>query len=592
MQARQIINKIKKGMLKQSMLKQSTLIIIFIIVLIIFLGSCLYYKNKTVLTENFFNDDDDEERSKLDSFYDYIGGKGDEDGYSFGGLSDGLDSAVNALSVKKRIDKPKWNDLEYDDGELSTKLSLYTSRDISNLELEIITDNCSQRSLLKSDYKDDICETYVGDYTTINEKCRGLNERTCPLTNCCVLLNGNKCVGGNNKGPTFYTNNGNDITFQYYEHRGKRYPEYDPTTESTNKCGKYANNSTGVSKDCMIQLFNEAGCLNKKPDTIITDEYVEKHIKSTKRYIRNDLMKKASLLKSSSDDLMVQRDKIITCNGILTECDNYLSSDKNVSGDCMVEQFKKERLAQLKAYYKVPDTGKIMDASLNQVLSFITDDNIDLMQKKTKREVFTWIKENVVEAIQPLIACDKFKDTDRNVSEACIKGFLKDDIKRRPEYYGMPENDPIFNARWQKILKDWNLVSNLTIFFKSWTKKRVLNILPSLFRYYIELVKEDSKMCNSKAKDPKTGQPINNSIGCIKFLYSYLIFAKLWEFGGRPENIKTNRVFLEKNITPFINTAYVNSVWNRWLWDIFGDMDARITKRMADYLQKNIKSIV
>ena len=46
--------------------------------------------------------------------------------------------------------------------------------------------------------------------------CKSLiSGKNCTSTSCCVLLNGTKCVGGSSKGPTFLTNNGKNIDFDY-----------------------------------------------------------------------------------------------------------------------------------------------------------------------------------------------------------------------------------------------------------------------------------------------------------------------------------------------------------------------------------------
>jgi hypothetical protein len=435
MHVKQIIKNIKK--ININIKSPKTYIGFFIIVLIIFLGGFWWYRKKTFFAENFIitgsdtgGDPDDapekpDNESATSRFLEYAGGNA-TDGYSFGGLTTGLDAAINALTVGE-AKKPQWNDLEYDDGEMTSKLNLYTIRDISNLEVEIVNDNCSKRSLLKSDYKDDICEKYIGDYSTINEKCRGLNMTTCPLTKCCVLLNGNKCVAGNVKGPTYYTDNGIEIEFDYYEFRGKRYPELSSEEERNNKCAPYAENSTGISQDCMIQLFNKAGCSNDNPDKIITDAYVNNNIKSTKRFIRNDLTKRVQILKNlANDDEVTQKDKLIMCSGPVSECDKFYSYDTEVSSECMSEQFEKERLRQLQRHYELTDMAVIGDASLNQIPSFITDDSVELMKTENKSGVFNWIKTKVEDEIFNNVPCSAFYPTDINISKKCMRDMFKE----------------------------------------------------------------------------------------------------------------------------------------------------------------------
>jgi len=52
-----------------------------------------------------------------------------------------------------------------------------------------------------------------------NESCKKLTKDNCTTVGCCVLLNGEKCVGGNESGPTYLTENGKDIDVQYYKYK-------------------------------------------------------------------------------------------------------------------------------------------------------------------------------------------------------------------------------------------------------------------------------------------------------------------------------------------------------------------------------------
>lgn len=52
-----------------------------------------------------------------------------------------------------------------------------------------------------------------------NDSCKKLTKDNCTTVGCCVLLNGEKCVGGNESGPTYLTENGKDIDVQYYKYK-------------------------------------------------------------------------------------------------------------------------------------------------------------------------------------------------------------------------------------------------------------------------------------------------------------------------------------------------------------------------------------
>ena len=64
---------------------------------------------------------------------------------------------------------------------------------------------------------DAFCKTEEGSQSDLNNKCQQLTNKNCNLTSCCVLLNGEKCVAGSIRGPTFNTDkNGKSKPFDYY----------------------------------------------------------------------------------------------------------------------------------------------------------------------------------------------------------------------------------------------------------------------------------------------------------------------------------------------------------------------------------------
>lgn len=58
---------------------------------------------------------------------------------------------------------------------------------------------------------------------SLKESCTKLTKKNCNATSCCVVLNGEKCVAGNQDGPTFKTDSGQDITVDYYYYQNKCY---------------------------------------------------------------------------------------------------------------------------------------------------------------------------------------------------------------------------------------------------------------------------------------------------------------------------------------------------------------------------------
>lgn len=55
--------------------------------------------------------------------------------------------------------------------------------------------------------------------------CKGLSNQSCNSASFCVLIDNEKCVGGNHDGPTYNTQNKKPISFSSYIHKGKCYGE-------------------------------------------------------------------------------------------------------------------------------------------------------------------------------------------------------------------------------------------------------------------------------------------------------------------------------------------------------------------------------
>jgi hypothetical protein len=226
--------------------------------------------------------------------------------------------------------EPIWRDV-YGSGEMTTPVPVIQTKPDTSM---IVTDSCSTRGFLVSEYSEDICKKHNGDYKTINEKCSKLTEDNCKIPSCCVLLNGNKCAGGNAYGPTFLTEDGNQIDYNFYYYKGKCYGNCDMTSNDTlSACVNYQDNSTGVSKECMLQIFNSMGCPNANPSDIIDDDVVHSFSRSSRLYITNYLASAVKILKQNSSD----DDSRVICYGPTKICDQYKNSDKNISTNCMVE---------------------------------------------------------------------------------------------------------------------------------------------------------------------------------------------------------------------------------------------------------------
>jgi len=544
---------------------------LLIICLILFLGM-FWLNKKNILIEGNVLDDI---QKNID--------KGDEE--TTGGFNYVFGKVVSVLRGKTK-EEPKWNDLDYSEGEMvNGSIDLYDSKNIPALETEVINDNCNSRSMLKSDYQYDICERYVGDHKTINEKCRGLGKKSCNLMNCCILLNGNKCVAGNGTGPTYYTDNGTEITFDYYEFKGQRIPQLPDDTNYTNKCAVYADNSTGISYDCMAQMFNELGCANPNPDTTITSDYMTKNIKSTKRYIRNDLSMKVHNLKNTkNDEANVKKDKMIKCGGAVTECDQFYSTDKNVSSSCMEEFFIQKRLEKLKKYYYLTDSDELSDASLNEVENFITENYVSDNAKYTKRELLPQIETKIDESITRmkekdedniLYQCRNYKDDTIDVSRECMNYMFK--------YAGCPDGDYMNviddnyynrNRRTPRKVIQADLNKKVALY----KKNQGSNVFDNDDTIRCEGHNSVKRNCDAYYNNEK-----NVSENCMKDMFEKMRDDQIKNFNNDAKNIKLNRTIVAENIPNFINSEYAETNKNDTKIATFNKIKYKIMKMIEDF---------
>lgn len=69
------------------------------------------------------------------------------------------------------------------------------------------------------------CSYYKSQPEILEQKCKQITNENCAATECCVLLGGQKCVSGNESGPTMKVNY-SDFTVlnkDYYYYKGKCY---------------------------------------------------------------------------------------------------------------------------------------------------------------------------------------------------------------------------------------------------------------------------------------------------------------------------------------------------------------------------------
>lgn len=254
--------------------------------------------------------------------------------------SDNVNSVLGTISafigIRPKINTPQWRSVYGDGVSVPDTITTGLKPDTSL----IINDGCTTKSIIKSQFVENICVTNAGDYQTLDAKCKSLSNDNCTLPACCVLINGTKCVAGDANGPTYLTDQGNEIDYKYYLHRNKCYGSGCNDSDSTYQkhCGTYANNSTGISQKCMIEMFNKAGCPNKSPTSIINEDYAYNNSKSSKQYIELDLQKTAKNLLSNIRK--GNEDSRIKCIGYDNNpCDEFLSDSEGINKACMIRMY-------------------------------------------------------------------------------------------------------------------------------------------------------------------------------------------------------------------------------------------------------------
>lgn len=77
------------------------------------------------------------------------------------------------------------------------------------------------------------CNYYKSDPDQLEAKCNAVGPANCASTTCCVLLGGQKCVAGNENGPTMKANYSDFLVLNkdFYYYQGKCYGNCPNTTQ-------------------------------------------------------------------------------------------------------------------------------------------------------------------------------------------------------------------------------------------------------------------------------------------------------------------------------------------------------------------------
>jgi len=238
--------------------------LLILIVLIVFLGS-LYYNSKYIILEGSVTIEESKRNAK--EIDETLKSKGKIDNNIFSKMLDNLITTFKGES--KSI-------LDEDSEETS---GIFNKSELINTTPE----SYPGKTFF---HNNEIHNGFCGKYEStnyLNTKCNQLTSTNCNLTNCCVLLNGNKCVSGDMNGPTKI----NDIDYNFYLHKNTCYGNCKGTqTRVSDPCSLFENSDSNISNECINKLWTNTGCIN---NSHITDELLDSYKDHTKEEIQSEM---------------------------------------------------------------------------------------------------------------------------------------------------------------------------------------------------------------------------------------------------------------------------------------------------------------
>jgi cytoskeletal protein RodZ len=130
---------------------------------------------------------------------------------------------IEALKNKK---KSKKSDTTTTNEQATTSETATTSEPDTTNEIIAPPEPNKPDTSINMSPVDDFCKS---NSASLKESCNKLTKKNCNSTSCCVVLNGKKCVAGNQDGPTFKTESGEDVNIDYYYYQNKCYGNSCPT---------------------------------------------------------------------------------------------------------------------------------------------------------------------------------------------------------------------------------------------------------------------------------------------------------------------------------------------------------------------------
>ena len=283
-----------------------------------------------------------------------------------------------------------------------------------------------------SRFSDGFCQTSGGtnNPNDLNRKCGRLTHDNCTATDCCVLLNGKRCVAGNANGPLYLVDqNNNDIDYSYYSHKNECYGSCGGKGKSANPCSIYKDSEANVSKDCLERLWKQTGC----PREYITDAKQEELKDYSKLSIKN--MFKEATLEQNFDKCYGPEGG---SNKWPEPCENTESSTFNLSARCLTKLFNDagcSNNSMINDVYVSDNKLEPKSAMINKFAEIKNGKDLESYKKCYGRDELAWPNpcEGVAETAQfnkgevPYICSRKiWRDITQCPNSDIIKEFLYD----------------------------------------------------------------------------------------------------------------------------------------------------------------------
>jgi len=233
-------------------IRNNTIIIIILVALLIVLGVYWQSKRKSIIEGNsVFDAIKNKTLDNMSFINEAVGGTegGDDIQKQIKGLMDDLEKVTKESEDLYNNDRPYAVDEDNNPANLINRTpETYPGKTF------LLGGN--------NRFSDGFCETY-GSKPDLDIQCNKLTAEHCNQTDCCVFLNGKKCVAGSKDGPdtTIDTVSGGDIDYTYYSHKNTCYGSCgDGMTTSANPCSIYKDDSSKISKECIKRYWKNTVC--------------------------------------------------------------------------------------------------------------------------------------------------------------------------------------------------------------------------------------------------------------------------------------------------------------------------------------------